>query len=90
MRTRAAGENRERARTYLPVFLLKEAGQDTGSFSKENLPTGGIHPFGELTVAASPYHDVMGYIKEEDEHHDPETLSPIPWVVSIDGFLSKS
>jgi len=64
---------------------LEEAGQDTSSFSEENFPRGGAHKFGELTVITSPYHDVMQYMDEED---DPETVSPIPWVVSIDGFLS--
>jgi hypothetical protein len=65
---------------------LEEAGQDTGSLSADNLPTGGKHPFGQLNVVTSPYHDMMQYVKE-DEEDDPETFSPIPWIVSIDGFL---
>ncbi|KAL7543208.1 hypothetical protein ACHAXR_012506 [Thalassiosira sp. AJA248-18] len=67
---------------------LEEAGQDTLSLSKENLPTGGTHPFGALNVITSPYHDMMQYIKDDELEEDPETFPPLPWVVSIDGFLS--
>ena len=62
--------------------LLQEAGRDVASFSKKNLPTGGSVPgIGELTVITSPYHDPP---RDEDE----EEISPLPWVMSIDGFLS--
>ena len=65
--------------------LLQEAGYDVTSFSKENLPTGGSVPgIGELTVITSPYHDPPRDNDEEDE----EEISPLPWVMSIDGFLS--
>ena len=65
---------------------LEEAGQDMASFPGENLPVGGKHPFGLINVLTSPYHDMLQYVKEDDDD-DPETFSPIPWVVSIDGFL---
>jgi prolyl 4-hydroxylase len=68
--------------------LLKEAGHDVTSFSKENLPTGGSVPgIGELTVITSPYHDPPRDNDEKDEE-DEEEISPLPWVMSIDGFLS--
>ena len=68
---------------------LEEAGQDTSSFSSGNPPKGGKHPFGEINVIASPYHDKMQYFEgEERDDIDTEAFSPVPWVVSIDGFLS--
>jgi prolyl 4-hydroxylase len=68
--------------------LLQEAGHDVASFSKENLPSGGSVPgIGELTVITSPYHDSSRYPRDEDEE-DEEEISPLPWVMSIDGFLS--
>jgi prolyl 4-hydroxylase len=66
---------------------LKEAGQDTTIFSRDNLPTGGTIPVGDLNVVISPYHDKTQLPKDEDE--DEETMPALPWVVSIDGFLSE-
>ncbi|KAL7527065.1 hypothetical protein ACHAWF_002025, partial [Thalassiosira exigua] len=67
--------------------LLEEAGQDPSTYSRENLPVGGKHPsFGEMKVITSPYHDVMPYLSEAD--HEDFGFQPLPWVVTIDGFLS--
>ena len=70
--------------------ILEEAGQDPALFSSENLPKGGKHPLGELTVITSPHHDPTQYPQdEEDADEDDEDLPPLPWVVSIDGFLTN-
>ncbi|KAL9181996.1 hypothetical protein ACHAXT_012339 [Thalassiosira profunda] len=65
--------------------LLEEAGVDKSKLSSENVPTGGKHPLGPLTVIRSPYHDMTPYL---DEGESEEDNSPLPWVVSIDDFLS--
>ncbi|KAL3770125.1 hypothetical protein ACHAW5_009666 [Stephanodiscus triporus] len=65
---------------------LKEAGQDIATLSKDNLPKGGTISVGELNVVISPYHDSTYLPKDEDE--DEEMMPKLPWVVSIDGFLS--
>jgi prolyl 4-hydroxylase len=66
---------------------LKDAGQDVSSFSIENLPIGGTVPgVGELRVITSPYHDPLQYPTDEDE--DEDEMSPVPWVVSIDNFIT--
>jgi len=66
---------------------LKDAGQDVSSFSIKKLPIGGTVPgIGELRVITSPYHDPLQYPRDEDE--DEDKMSPVPWVVSIDNFIS--
>lgn len=65
---------------------LEEAGDDTSSYSKENLPTGGKLPVGELNVIVSPYHDASHLPKDEGE--DETTMPQLPWVVTIKDFLN--
>lgn len=69
---------------------LKEAGQDPSLYTTQNLPTGGKHPYGQLTVITSPYHDAKQYPKDEDSDEDDDEYykEPLPWVISIDDFLS--
>lgn len=67
---------------------LEEAGDNTSSYSKENLPTGGTLSIGKLNVIMSPYHDASNLPKDEGE--DVTTMPPLPWVVTIDNFLNDS
>jgi prolyl 4-hydroxylase len=67
---------------------LEEAGEDVAAFSQDNLPRGGTHPLGKLTVLTSPYHDMMPLLNDEDKQIAHE-FSPLPWVVQIDDFLSE-
>ncbi|KAL3793511.1 hypothetical protein HJC23_007251 [Cyclotella cryptica] len=67
---------------------LEEAGQDVSTFSPSNPPRGGSHPFGQLTVITSPYHDMMPFLSDEDMPFVHE-YTPLPWVVAIDNFLSE-
>ena len=69
---------------------LKEAGEDPSLYTTQNLPTGGKHPFGQLTVITSPYHDATQLPKDEDSDEDDEEYfkEPLPWVILIDDFLS--
>ncbi|KAL3810806.1 hypothetical protein ACHAXA_006836 [Cyclostephanos tholiformis] len=67
--------------------LLEASGQDLASFSRDNLPIGGsVLGIGEVTVITSPYHDPSRYPRDDDEEDDD--ISPLPWVLSIDGFLN--
>lgn len=68
--------------------ILEECGEDTSSFSSENLPAGGTHPFGQVTVISSPYDDMTNYLSEE-EIQKMDEFSPLPWMLLIDGFLSE-
>jgi len=65
---------------------LEEAGENTSSYSKVNLPSGGNLSVGELTVIMSPYHDASNLPKDEGE--DATTMLPLPWVVIINNFLN--
>jgi len=68
---------------------LAESGQDPSLFSIDNPPNGTYdHPFGKLSVISSPYDDMEKLLTEEEKGSDEE-FQPLPWVVSIDGFLSE-
>ena len=67
---------------------LIEAGQDSSSFNEKALSNGKFsHPFGDITVITSPYHDATPYI-EELEEEDQDDNDKLPWLVSIDNFLT--
>ena len=67
--------------------LLEAAGQDVASFTRDNLPIGGsVSGIGDVTVITSPYHDPSRFPRDDDEEEDE--ISPLPWVMSIDGFLN--
>jgi len=68
--------------------ILEECGEDASSFSSENLPAGGTHPFGQVTVISSPYGDMKKYLSEEEIQRMDE-FSPLPWMLLVDGFLSE-
>ena len=67
--------------------ILEECGEDTSLYSSDNLPAGGTHPFGEVTVISSPYDDMTPYLSKEDIQIKDE-FSPLPWMLLVDGFLS--
>lgn len=67
---------------------LIEAGQDSSSFNEKTLSNRKFsHPFGDITVITSPYHDAAPYI-EELEEEDQDDNDELPWLVSIDNFLT--
>ena len=68
--------------------ILEECGDDVASFSVENLPAGGTHPFGQVTVVSSPYDDMNEYLNREEIDAEND-VSPLPWVLLIEGFLSE-
>lgn len=68
--------------------ILKECGEDPSSFSSDNPPCGGTHPFGEITVISSPYDDMKKYLSEEGIKKMDE-YSPVPWMLLVDGFLTE-
>jgi prolyl 4-hydroxylase len=68
--------------------ILEECGEDPSTFSPENLPSGGTHPFGEVKVISSPYDNMIEYLSDEDIPKIDQ-FSPVPWMLLMEGFLSE-
>ena len=68
------------------VDIAHQLGADPLEAFLEARIGGTVPGIGELRVITSPYHDPLQYPTDEDE--DEDEMLPVPWVVSIDNFIT--